>query len=64
MKYNFVQLSDIGTLQKDAMCGMFDHNLSLLSSFSWYFFEDVIGIVKDIGDVSEITSRNFGKQVN
>ncbi|KAH8117078.1 replication factor-a protein [Phellopilus nigrolimitatus] len=44
VKYNFVQLSDLESVQKDSTC-------------------DVIGVVKEVSDVSEITSRATSRQV-
>ena len=64
IKYNFVALKDLETLPKDSTCGVCRFvlhccNLSNLNSGG----PDVIGVVKDVSPVSEITSRAQNKIV-
>ncbi len=57
IRYNFVKLSGLADLQKEAICGM------LLAFYRILFvthpwIADVIVIVKEVGDLAEITTRN------
>jgi len=64
MKYNFVELSSLEKLERDNTCGRcfaicvgfsFTSNPSLL---------DVIGIVKEVGPLGEITSKATNRTVS
>ena len=62
VKYNFVQLSGLESLAKDAVCGM-----CCCHAFRESFLQtiaDVIGVVKDRGDLSTITSKTTNKSVS
>jgi replication factor A1 len=56
IRYNFVNLSGLPELQKEAVCGMLLAFYQLFATHLWMV--DVIAIVKEIGDVAEITTRN------
>ena len=56
IRYNFVNLSGLSDLQKEAVCGM---PFTLYIRFTTHpWLEDVIVIVKEVGDIAEITTRN------
>jgi replication factor A1 len=62
VKYNFVELSGLESLAKDAICGAYGSS----SPCTWcrQIFSDVIGIVKDQGELASITSKVNNKVVS
>ena len=63
IKYNFVALDALETLNKDAICGEFAFPLSSPCLFSMMERTDVIGIVKEASALGEITSSKLNRQV-
>lgn len=56
IRYNFITLSSLQDLQKDAICGIF---LGFFNSLATHpLMTDVIVVLKDAGDLAEITTRN------
>jgi replication factor A1 len=56
IKYNFVELANLGQLEKDAVCGKVYANAPL-SKAQRRYVADVIAVIKDVGDLGEITSK-------
>lgn len=57
IRYNFVNLSGLQELQKEAICGiLFRHLSNCFAAHLW--MADILAIVKEIGDVGEITTRS------
>jgi hypothetical protein len=60
IKYNFISLDHLEDLIKDAVCGAY---------WSWGYIAfltpvaDVIGIVKHVGELTQINSSKMNKQV-
>lgn len=56
IRYHFVKVSALQELEKEAICGMFLDNPSIEDDLPQV--ADVIGVIKEIGDLSEILTRN------
>jgi hypothetical protein len=57
IRYNFVNLSGLPELQKEAICGMLFRRLSnRFAAHLW--MAEILVIVKEIGDLAEITTRS------
>lgn len=62
IKYNFVALDTLESLNKDAICGEFLFSLFSLSILNDKHI-DVIAIVKEASPLGEITSSKLNRQV-
>lgn len=61
MRYTFVGLEKLENLNKDAICGATLHSSHWISLIAYL---DVIGVLKDISAVSEITARTTNRSVS
>lgn len=61
MKFNFTSIGDLGNVEKDAVCGGW---LFASDAVHRLMETDVIGIVKEVGEVGNITSKATQKPVS
>jgi hypothetical protein len=61
IKYNFISLDHLEELIKDAVCGAYWP--WVLSIAFLTFVADVIGIVKHVGELTQVNSSKMNKQV-
>lgn len=64
MKYNFVELSSLEKLEKDNTCGRCFTIYAVLFLTRSPWLPDVIGVVKEVGPLSEITSKATNRTVS
>lgn len=55
IKYNFIGLEALNDIEKDATCGKLA--ASAPSTASHMVYLDVIGIIKEVGEVTEIPTK-------
>jgi hypothetical protein len=60
VRYNFVPLGELQSVPKDTVCGMCISHERLSKANEC---TDVIGVVREVGDMTELTSK-FNKTVN
>ncbi|THG99977.1 hypothetical protein EW026_g2488 [Hermanssonia centrifuga] len=61
VRYNFVTLANLQSLNKDALCGM-PPSICSMQAIPKQFIADVIAVVQEIGPVSELISK-FNKPI-
>ena len=62
MKFNFVSIATLQDVPKDGICG--EYHMMFVYETQLTMCKDIIGVVKEVGEMSSITSKATNKVVS